>query len=86
MPAADPPLAIYALAQNDNVRDVTITMLQFERSMMTFSGVGIFEDQEVINSKVLARLSDVCEKQFSSLDENRERIVNYVRGAVPTES
>jgi hypothetical protein len=32
--------------------------------------------------KVLARFSDVCEKQFSSLDANRGRISRYIQGAM----
>jgi hypothetical protein len=39
----------------------------------------VFEDQEAINRRVLARLSDVGEKLFSSLATNRDRIVQYVR-------
>ena len=41
---------------------------------MEFRSLAIFEDQESINRKVLARFTDVCEKQFSSLGANRERI------------
>ncbi len=44
--------------------------------------VTIFDDQEQVSRKVLARFSDVCGKQFSSLGANRERITGFLRDAV----
>jgi len=77
------PLFIYALPSDGKTRDATIALLQFERWNLSFRSLAIFEDQEGISRKVLARFSDVCEKQFSSLIANEDRIERYVKEAMP---
>ena len=72
------PLFVEALPNDDKTRDSTITLLQFEKWGSSFRSLAIFEDQEQINRKVLARFSDVCEKQFSSLVANRDRIKRFL--------
>lgn len=75
------PVFVYGLTNDSRVRDATIGLLQFERWGVRNRSVGVFEDQEAINRKVLARFSDACEKQFSSFASNRERIAAFIEDA-----
>lgn len=78
------PLFVHALANDGRTRDATIALHQFERWEIPFRSLAIFEDQESINRKVLARFSDVGDKQFSSLTPNRERIARFVDESLRT--
>lgn len=73
------PLLVFALPGDDRVRDATISILQYEHWGIPFRSLAIFEEQEEVNRLVLARFSDVCEKQFSSLAANRDRIARFLK-------
>lgn len=75
----DRPLYIFAINSDDKCNVSTINILQYEKWGLQFKSLAIFEDQEEINRKALARFSDVCEKQFSSLIANQERIEKYLK-------
>lgn len=72
------PLFVFGIQNDDKCRDVTIICLQYEKFGAPFRSMAIFEDQEEINRKVLARFSDVCDKQYSTLATNKDRISRYL--------
>ncbi len=72
------PLFAFGISSDNKARDVTIILHQFERWEIPFQSMAIFENQEEINRKVLARLSDVCGKQFSNLGA-KDRITRYLQ-------
>lgn len=72
------PLFLFAIPNDDKCRDSTITCLQYEKFNVPFVASAIFENQEDINRRVLARFSDVCEKQFPSLQSAKERFDGYL--------
>jgi hypothetical protein len=76
------PIFIFAINSDDKCNVSTISILQYEKWGLPFKSLAIFEDQEEINRKAVARFSDVCEKQFSSLMANRERIEKYIKESI----
>ena len=76
------PLFVYGLLDDSHVRDANIGLLQFEAWHLQFQSLAVLENQEEINRKVLARFTDVCDRQFSSLTNNRERIADFLHQAV----
>ena len=76
------PLLIFGLPGDGKTRDVTISLYKFEKWEMPFRSLAIFEDQERIGRKVLARLTDVCDRQYSSLSGNSDRISRFIAEAL----
>jgi Domain of unknown function DUF1828 len=76
------PLFVFGIPNNDRCRDVTISLHTYKRWNIPFQSVAIFQDQTEISRDVLARFSDVADKQFSSLDSSRVEIVSYFSRAL----
>jgi len=70
------PCFVFGVHSDAKCSHATITCLMFERWGMQFQGIVLFEDQTQISRKPLAQLSNVIDKQFSSLGD-RDRIATY---------
>jgi hypothetical protein len=73
------PIAIFGIGSDSQARDATITLLQFRTWSKELFAAGVHEEMEEVSGKVLARLSDVVDKQFSSLAGNEQAIVAYLQ-------
>jgi len=73
----DRPLHVYAITGDDKCNVTTITILQHQSWNLPFFSLGVFEDQEQISRKALSRFTDVCDRQFSSLVNNKEKIKKF---------
>lgn len=72
------PLLIYGIPNEDKLNVASISLLIFEKWGLKFQSMGIFEEQEEIPRKPLARFTDVIGKSFSNFHENKERIETYL--------
>lgn len=72
------PITVFAIADDTRCRDATITLHEWEKWRREFHPISIFRDLEEISGRVLARFTDIAEKQFSSLDSAHERFESYL--------
>ncbi|BAS57951.1 cytoplasmic protein [Leptolyngbya boryana NIES-2135] len=68
------PLFIYALSNDDRVTNATIAIYKFREWGLDFRPVGIFDNQEIISRKVLSRFTEVCDRQYVDIANNKQRI------------
>lgn len=76
--SAHRPVVFFAISSDDKCRDATITLYRWREWQEKFWQVTIFEDQTRINRRVLARFSDVADKQYSNLESARRSIGSHV--------
>ncbi|MBU0610782.1 MAG: DUF1828 domain-containing protein [Armatimonadetes bacterium] len=72
------PLFIFALQSDERTSVATIALHQFREWGLRYTPLGIFQEQENINPKVLARYSDIGDKLFSHIPGNEDNIRAYI--------
>lgn len=68
------PLFIFALNSDEKISDATINLLHFNSLGFLYHSIGIHENQETVNRRVLAKFTDVVGKQYSNLGANKANI------------
>lgn len=72
------PIFIFGVPTVDKCRDATITLLKFATWGSRFSSIVIYEDEEKIPSRAVAKLSDASDKSYSNLETAREGLHEYL--------
>ena len=72
------PLFIFGITTDSKCQTATNIIYWWERLGEAFQVMAIHENQQEISRPVLARFSDVCDKQFSNLPTNRDRIKSFL--------
>lgn len=74
---------VFPIQSDSACTQAVVICLMFERWNQTFRSLAIFHDQTQIARKYVAQLSNVIDRQFSSLGE-QERIKDYFRKEILT--
>jgi hypothetical protein len=72
------PLFVFGVGNDEKCHVATIVIQHYRMTGQRFQSIAVFQDQESVGRKPLARLTDVVDKQFSSLNANRDTIAKYL--------
>lgn len=81
---AEKPIFLFGVNSESKAKDSVISILTYEKWGTDFLPVAFFEKLEDLSPKTVARVTDVCEKTFSSLTgDNKDRAKKYLSEKVP---
>ena len=72
------PLYLFAVKDANRARLATISCLEFQRKNLKFKSIAVHEDMDKLGCKDRNRLTNACDKQFTSLDEFKQNAVPYL--------
>lgn len=72
------PLYLFAIKDSNRARLATISCLEFQRHKLKFKSIAVHDDMDKLGRKDRNRLTNACDKQFTSLDEFRQNVVPYL--------
>jgi hypothetical protein len=75
------PLFVYGVPSATKANLAALSLLRFYNWEMEFQSLGVFEDQEEMDPKPVARFTDAADKTFSNLQSNKDEILRYLKRA-----
>ena len=75
------PLFVYGIPNATKANLAALSLLRFDNWNVEFQSLGVFEDQEEMDPKPVARFTDAADKTFSNLQGNKDGILRYLRKA-----
>jgi len=72
------PLYLFAIKDANRARLATISCLEFQRHSLKFKSIAIHEDVDKLPRKDRNRLTNACDKQFTSLNEFKDNAIRYL--------
>ena len=72
------PLYLFALKDANRARLATISCLEFQRHNLKFKSIAVHEDIDKLGRKDRNRLTNACDKQFTSLEEFKQNALSYL--------
>jgi hypothetical protein len=73
------PLLIYGVPNEAKANVAALSLRVFDSWDLQYQSLGVFEDQESMDPKPVARFTDSVQKTFSNLEGNKEPIRKYLR-------
>jgi hypothetical protein len=76
------PVFVYGIPNETKANLAALSLLRFDKWDVPFQSLGVFEDQESLDPKPVARFTDAVDKSFSNLQGNKDGIIRYINKAL----
>jgi hypothetical protein len=76
------PLYLFAVRDANRARLATISCLEFQRHRLKFKSIAVHEDIDNLGRKDRNRLTNACDKQFTSFEEFKQNAEPYLEREV----
>lgn len=74
-------LFLFGVKDNSKAKDVTICCLEFKQIHLPFKSIIVYENMDDISQKEKFRLTNIADKQFTSLDSFMDQAQEYLKTA-----